>query len=127
MKVMNKDIANRADIELFVQEFYQKLLEDSQLRHFFYHIVQKNDLSEHLETITDFWEDILFLTTNYGKNAMKPHIELHQKTPFKEAHFTAWLTYFNSTIDAHFEGKKATLAKQRALSIATVMKIKLKD
>jgi hemoglobin len=32
---------------------------------------------------------------------------------------------FNQNIDEHFEGNKATLMKQRAASIATLMDIKL--
>lgn len=124
---MNKDIANKADIDLFVKEFYQKLLNDPEISFFFDHIIADDHLEEHMQTIADFWEDILFLTINYGKNAMKPHLELHQKIPFKENHFKIWLDHFNTIIDSYFKGKKAELAKQRALSIATIMQIKLRD
>lgn len=124
---MKKDIANRSDLGLFVKEFYQKLLNDPGINYFFDHIIENGTLNKHLETITDFWEDILFLSTNYGKNAMKPHLGLHKEIPFSEGHFEIWLNHFNTVIDDYFEGKKATLAKQRALSIATIMRIKLKD
>ena len=36
-----------------------------------------------------------------------------------------WLQLFTSTVDELFEGEKAELAKQRAMSIATVMQLKL--
>ncbi|MDJ0646648.1 MAG: group III truncated hemoglobin [Flavobacteriaceae bacterium] len=124
---MKKALTSRDDIELFVHEFYRKLLADPKISHFFDHLLQENDLEKHLETIIDFWEDLLFLTTKYGKNAMKPHIKLHQKIPFEQLHFQIWLDHFNGTIDYHFIGKKALLAKQRALSIATIMQIKLKN
>lgn len=125
--LMKEDIANRADIKLFVEEFYHKLLKDRKLKHFFSHILEHNSLEEHLETITDFWEDILFLTSKYDRNAMKPHLELNERISFKEHHFKAWLSHFNTTVDHYFQGDKARLAKNRALSIATIMQIKLKD
>ena len=58
---------------------------------------------------------------------MQPHINLHQRSPLQAQHFETWLRYFNETVDELFEGEKAFLAKERALSIATVMKIKLKQ
>lgn len=122
---MKKDFQCREDINLFVTEFYTKLLEDENLKHFFDDIVQRNKLHQHLEIITDFWEDILLNTVKYGRNALKPHLELNKNKPFKAEHFDTWLNYFNSTIDANFQGEIVELAKTRALSIATVMKIKI--
>lgn len=123
---MKKDISTREDIELIVDEFYKKLLLDNNINHFFKHIVKENNLNKHLKIIVNFWQDILFGTINYGKNAIKPHIELHKNIPFKEKHFNIWLTHFKDTIDNFFEGEKAVTAKNRATSIATIMQIKLK-
>jgi truncated hemoglobin YjbI len=55
------------------------------------------------------------------KNAMQPHLILHQQSPLKRHHFETWLKYFNESVD-EFLKEKAFLAKERALSIATVMK-----
>ena len=122
-----KDIANRKDIERFISVFYTALLEDPNINFFFKHIQSKESLADHLKIITDFWEDILFGTTNYGKNAMKPHFLLHKKITFKEEHFNIWLNHFKINLDKLFEGEKAELAKTRATSIATIMQIKLLD
>ncbi|NNC69358.1 MAG: group III truncated hemoglobin [Flavobacteriaceae bacterium] len=124
---MKEDIADRSDIRLFVEAFYDKLLTDSDLRHYFSHILEQNTLEKHLETITDFWEDILFLSSKYDRNAMKPHLGLNQRMPFEAHHFKAWLGHFNTTIDQYFNGDKVRLAKNRALSIATIMQIKIKN
>ena len=124
---MKIDISNRKDVELFVNQFYEKLLNDENISHFFDHLIVNDHLEEHLKTISDFWEDILFLTTHYGRNAMKPHLELHHVHPFIATNFKIWLRHFNATIDANFTGEKANLAKTRALSIATIMQIKLQD
>jgi len=56
---------------------------------------------------------------------MQPHLILNQTTPFKNEHFKRWLLLFNATIDENFIGEKAEMAKTRALSIATVMEIKM--
>jgi len=52
-------------------------------------------------------------------------LTLHQQSPLQKQHFETWLKYFNESVDELFEGEKAFLAKERALSIATVMQIKI--
>jgi hemoglobin len=56
---------------------------------------------------------------------MKPHLQLHDIFPLTDAHFAQWSKLFAATVDELCQGEKAELAKQRALSIATVMRIKL--
>jgi hemoglobin len=121
---MKADIENRKDLELLMEQFYGKLLNDASISYLFTDIA-KIDLPNHLPVLVDFWESILFQADTYQKNAMKVHIDLHQKSPLQTQHFKTWLGYFHETVDALFEGEKAELAKQRATSIATVMQIKL--
>jgi len=123
--MMKHDIETRDDIYLLISQFYLKLLKDKTINHFFEDIIQDQKLEKHLEIIVDFWEDILLNTVKYGRNAMKPHLDLNRKLPFLEKHFETWLTHFNSTLDSNFKGKNVELAKTRALSIATVMRIKM--
>ncbi len=40
-------------------------------------------------------------------------------------HFETWLSLFTTTVDNLYRGEKASLMKTRALSIATVIRIKL--
>lgn len=124
---MKKDIENRSDIYLLVKNFYIKLMKDAQMKHFFEDFVNPIHLEEHLQTLVDFWDNILFFSGTYQKNAMKPHLDLQNSKPFEERHFKQWLLHFNQTIDELFEGENAHAAKTRALSIATVMKIKISD
>ena len=121
---MKKDIANREDLLILVTRFYEKLLTDHSISYFFSDIAKIN-LAHHLPELIDFWDSVLFQSDTYHKNAMQPHIKLHQQSPLQAHHFETWLRYFNETVDELFEGEKAFLAKERALSIATVMKIKL--
>lgn len=122
---MKKDIKNRDDIYLLVKEFYIKLLNDDLMHHFFEEFTNSTLLENHLQILVDFWDNILFYSGTYQKNAMKPHLDLQQQKPFKPEHFQLWLLYFNNTIDEHFSGEIAHAAKSRALSIATVMQIKI--
>ena len=98
---------------------------DEQLKYFFERIVHQKHLDQHLETITDFWNGILFNDSAYKGNAMQPHISLNRTIPFKKEHFKVWLHHFSTSIDENFSGQIAEMAKVRALSIATVMEIKM--
>jgi hemoglobin len=120
---MKKDISSREDLLLLVSLFYKKLLADDGISYLFTDIA-KISLDHHLPVLVDFWDSVLFQSDTYHKNALQPHIDLHKKSPLQARHFETWLGYFNETVDELFEGEKAFLAKERALSIATIMKIK---
>lgn len=119
-----EDIQNREDLLLLMQEFYKKLLADDSINYLFTEVA-KIDLAHHLTVLVDFWDAILFQSDTYRKNAMQPHMELHQQSPLQKHHFETWLRYFKSSVDDLFEGKIAFVAKERATSIATVMQIKI--
>jgi hemoglobin len=112
-----KDIANDADIKLLVDTFYDKLLHDEIMKPIFAHVVNEG-LEIHLERIYDFWNSILLYTRKYKGDMNGKHIPLN----ISEKHFTIWLTYFNETVDEYFEGEIASEAKNRALTMARVMK-----
>jgi hemoglobin len=118
------DIQTREDLHLLMSEFYLKLLADSKISPVFIKIA-KIDLGPHLLELVYFWEQILFDTGSYRKNVLQIHTDLNQKIKLSEEHFTIWLDYFNTTVNENFSGVTAEKMKTRALSIATVMKIKL--
>jgi hemoglobin len=121
---MKKDISNREDLLKILTHFYKKLLADKSISYLFTDVARV-DLPHHLDILVDFWDSILFQKDAYRKNAMQPHMVLHQKSPLQKHHFQTWLKYFNESVDELFEGEKAFLAKERALSIATVMQIRV--
>lgn len=121
---MKQDILNREDLLLLMDRFYSKALTDATIGHYFTEVVQLN-LQKHIPIITDFWETILFDTGKYNGNTMKVHEELHEKSPFKSEHFNRWMEMFKETVNENFEGNNAEKIKQRAISIATVMNIKM--
>jgi len=123
---MKKDISSRGDLLLLVTRFYDKLLTDTSISYLFTDVA-KIDLDHHLPILVDFWDNILFDSDTYRKNAMQPHMNLHSKSPLLPHHFETWLRYFAKTVDELFEGDKAFMAKEKANSIATIMKIKIKQ
>lgn len=122
---MNPDISSRDDIKFIITKFYDLLLADKKMIPFFEEIVAQNHLEEHLEVISDFWNDILFDTNSYSNNVMKKHLDKNVFVAFKKEHFSIWMSYFFETIDANFDGERAHSMKNRARSIATVIELKL--
>jgi len=120
------DISNRQDLLFLMQQFYKKLLADPSISYLFTDIA-KIDLDHHLPVLVDFWDNILFGSDTYRKNAMQPHMTLHAKSTIEDHHFETWLKYFKASVDESFEGEKAFQAKERATSIATIMKIRVKQ
>lgn len=111
---MKKDIENRADLELLLDEFYKIVPFDSEIGHHF----EGLDLEAHLPVIVDFWEKVLFGHPVYFGNPLYVHQKLHEKSPLKLEHFRRWVDIFSRTVDAHFEGRQAENAKLRAKMIA---------
>lgn len=118
------DIQTRADLELLMQRFYDRLLTDDSINYIFTDVA-KIDLPQHLPHIVDFWELSIFHTGNYKKNVMKVHLNLNEIERLTGTHFQTWLSHFNASVDENFSGNNAELIKTRALSIATVMQIKI--
>lgn len=118
---MKKEIESRKDIELLVNRFYDKVKENAVIGQMFAHV----NWETHLPLMYNFWENAIFYSGGYNGNPLKSHQQLHQASPLSKEHFDTWLHIFTSTIDELFIGEKAELAKQRAISIATVMQIKI--
>jgi hemoglobin len=121
---MKRDIENRTDIELLVNQFYRKVTEDDVIGFIFSDIVKMN-WEKHLPIMYDFWDNALFFTGTYSGNPMNLHKHLHHIRPLDSKHFSRWVDLFLETVDEYFEGEKASLARQRAISIAAVMEEKI--
>ena len=114
---MKPDITTFEQVKLLIDEFYNKAINDEVLAPKFIHI----NLPEHLPRMYAFWAQVLLEQYGYTGNVFDKHVNLG----LEEAHFTRWLLLFNEAVDKNFEGEKAELAKQRALSIGEIFKSKL--
>jgi hemoglobin len=117
------DVRDRDDLLRLMGLFYRKLLADPELAPIFTEVA-KIDLETHLPVLVDFWDGILFGGDRYRNNAMALHLDLHRKSPLTQRHFDLWLGHLNASVDELFSGEKAHQLKTRALSIATVMRIR---
>ncbi|MGB4771814.1 MAG: group III truncated hemoglobin [Chitinophagaceae bacterium] len=124
MTIVKTDIQSRADVEQLVNRFYDKVKSDTTIGYIFNDLVKVN-WETHLPVMYDFWESVIFFTGTYTGNPMITHRKLHQIAHLTAEHFKTWLAIFTSTVDEMFTGEKAELAKQRAMSMAMVMQLKI--
>ncbi len=113
------DIQSKADIELFVNTFYDKVLKNELLAPFFQHLNFEN----HLPKMVFFWSFVLLDEPGYTTNVTDKHMNM----PLKKEHFDVWLNLFNTTLDELFTGDKVELAKQRAAVIGWTIGNKLES
>jgi hemoglobin len=121
---MKKDISSKEDIKLLVDRFYEKVIADHQLGHIFTDVF-KVHWEKHLPVMYDFWDNAIFFTGSYQGNPMQVHVHVNRIFPLQPADFDQWITLFSETVNELFEGPKAMLAKERSMSIAKVMQLKL--
>ena len=118
------DIQNQDDLYLLVDEFYKKLFTDDSISYIFTDVV-KIHLEEHLPILVTFWSQAILGTGGYVKNLTQIHLDIDQKEPLTPELFKIWLNHFYTTVDNNFIGEKSEKIKTQALSIATIMQIKI--
>lgn len=121
-----KDIENNDDLYLLVDAFYKKLLTDTSIAYIFTEVV-KIKLQEHLPILVIFWSQSLFNKGGYFKNLTNIHLDINAKEYLSPELFIIWLNHFNNSVDEKFSGSNAEKIKTQALSIATVMQIKIQN
>ena len=114
---MKNDITDREDIQLLVDDFYNKVQADELLRPVFSHV----DWRRHLPIMYDFWSSMLFGDQTYRGNPLQKHLPL----PIEPKHFQQWLKLFHATVDEHFSGEKAEEVKFRSETIAGVFQVRM--
>jgi hemoglobin len=118
------DIQTQEDLYLLVDDFYKKLLADSAISYIFTEVV-KIKLEEHLPILVTFWSQGVLGTGGYSKNLTQIHLDVNEKEYLSPELFKIWMNHFNNAVDENFKGQKAEQIKTQALSIATVMQIKI--
>ena len=118
------DIQTQEDLFLLVDEFYKKLLSDDSISYIFTDVV-KIKLEEHLPILVTFWSQGILGTGGYTKNLTQIHLDVNEKEYLSPELFKIWLNHFYNSVDENFKGEKAEQIKTQALSIGTVMQIKI--
>ena len=119
-----KDIQNQEDLYLLVNEFYKKLLADKSISYIFTDVV-KIKIEEHLPILVTFWSQAILGTGGYVKNLTQIHLDIDKKEHLTKELFDIWLNHFYAAVDENFTGQNSEKIKTQALSIATIMQIKI--
>lgn len=117
---MKTDIKNRNDLSQLVHSFYDKIRANDEIGPFFNETIQ--DWDEHLEKLTDFWENNLFSVRKYSGNPALVHVAVDQKFNHKinPNLFGLWLNLWFETLEELFEGENVETLKFRARKMGTV-------
>ena len=119
-----KKLETRADIELLVNRFYEKVADDEKIG-FFFNDVAKVSWDRHLPKMYSFWETLLFGQISYKGNPMAMHFPINKKVAMEKKHFDQWIKLWTKTIRENFEGEMADLAIYKATNIASLMAYKM--
>lgn len=118
------DIQNREDIELIVNAFYKKAIQDDEIG-FFFTDIAKIKLDEHLPKMYNFWESIILGNPVYNGNPMRVHFPINKVAALEKRHFDRWLMLWETTLIRHFRGENTDVAITRAQNIARIMSHKM--
>lgn len=121
-----QDIESREDIANLMREFYGRMFKDEVMGPIFIDVAQM-DLEAHIPIMCDFWELQLFQKPGYRGGMMMVHLQLNMLTELEHHHFMRWLDYWYETLDALFEGPRATWAKTVASRVARNMSQRLDE
>lgn len=119
-----RDIATTDDIDLLVRKFYEQVIPDTEIGHFFTKVADFS-WEHHIPVLVSFWDSLLLGANTYKSNPMIKHFDINQLTPIEPKHFERWLQLWAKTVNENFSGPKAEEAISRAQSIASVMQYKI--
>lgn len=122
---MKKQIESRAEVSLLVHTFYDRVRKDAELGSIFNSII--TDWDEHLEKITDFWEQHLFGVHKYFGDPISAHNQVDETmdNTITAHNFGTWLHHWLNTLDELFEGKNVEVLKFKARKMQTVFYVNM--
>lgn len=125
LTVMKKEIESRQEVELLIRSFYARVREEEVLGPIFNGRI--HDWEAHFERLIDFWETNLFFVRKYKGDPLKVHLEVDEATgqAITPEHFGRWLNLWVNTIDEHFTGETAQIAKNRARNMGSFLFLKI--
>ncbi len=119
-----KDIQDQADLYFLVDAFYEKLLADNSINYIFIDVV-KIKIEEHLPILVTFWSQAILGTGGYTNNLTDIHLKIDKLQHLSPQLFDIWLSHFYLSVDENFTGENSEKIKTQALSIATILQIKI--
>jgi hemoglobin len=113
------DIQSGEGVQRMVDSFYNNAQQDPLLGPIFDQVI--SNWEEHLPTMYQFWERLLFGFSDYSGNPFQKHLNLS----LDKEHFSTWVRIFTRTISENFSGPKAEEAKRLARTIAGSFQLRM--
>ncbi|WP_395052379.1 group III truncated hemoglobin [Flavobacterium sp.] len=119
-----QDIKTQTDLDFLVRNFYKKLLSDEAISYIFTDVVKVN-LEHHFPILVTFWSQAILGTGGYTNNLTQIHLDVNAKEYLSPQLFSIWINHFNASVDENFKGENCEKIKTQALSLATILQIKI--
>ena len=115
-----KDIViNSSNIKKMVNIFYNKVIDDDKISHFFTEKlgvdIDSKEWQEHIELVSNFWAMVALDDTKYTNNPLLPHKELKNLT---RDDFNRWLKLFSESANEVYEPISAKFFIDKSVDIA---------
>ena len=110
------------DIKRVVKSFYMQVQSDPMLSPIFATKVKADKWDEHMAHIETFWISIFLKTRRFNGNPMQKHAALKGLTP---AHFTHWLSLFETVTTQCLDSPKAKAMQLMAHRIGNSLQMGL--
>ncbi|HUR10220.1 MAG TPA: group III truncated hemoglobin [Flavitalea sp.] len=124
MLINKKDITDRNDVKILLDNFYRKVKQDDLLAPVFrMRIPDEEAWPAHMQVLYEFWESVLFGEIAFRGNPFPKHVGLG----ITSVHFDRWIMLFHGTIDEFFAGRIATEAKVKSDKMRSLFEFKLKS
>ena len=75
--------------------------------------------------LVTFWSQVILGTGGYSNNLTQIHLDVDLKEHLSPELFRIWLEHFYAAEDENFMGENSEKIKTQALSLATILKIKI--
>lgn len=120
------DITNLDDLIALVNTFYDRVRRDELIGPIFNTVIGEN-WDRHLPLMYSFWNSVIFGAEGYRGQAVGKHIQIDRQIRLLPEHYNRWISLWRDTVDALFEGEKATLAKERAQTMLQLIQFKVEN
>lgn len=118
------DVSSQEDIQLLVNNFYDKVKQDDVIG-FIFNTIIGSDWSYHLPVMYSFWGTVLLNEEGYKGNVMGKHLALDKQIPLEQAHYDRWIQLWEETVDSLFTGNVANTAKEKARLMIQLIAVKV--
>lgn len=114
------DLDSRAAIHDLVVGFYREIVFDDLLGPVFGEVAEV-DWTVHIPRLVDYWCRVVLGQPGYDGAILAPHRRVHEMERFAPELFDRWYSMWVTSVDAHWSGPNAEVAKRHAAKVAAML------